>query len=100
MDIIESQHVLVSRVFAISEDDTFSTKTWDEQTDSAKHWPGSPEPLEDVIFEDCLAWSRCDINTGSAGPVRRTVLRNITVRDVPGGAARRRDQRVCHRGFV
>jgi hypothetical protein len=149
VDIIESQQVRVSRVFAISEDDTFSTKTWDEQTDIAKHWPGTPEPLEDVVFEDCLAWSRCatykvgfgnfqpqrgivfrrscayrsmravalnrfwgtaptedvtfedidvegfqprerdlaksrwlDINTGSAGPVKRTVLRNITVRDV------------------
>jgi len=149
VDIIESQHVLVSRVFAISEDDTFSTKTWDEQTDIAKHWPGVPEPLEDVVFEDCLAWSRCatykvgfgnfqpqrgivfrrscayrsmravalnrfwgtaptedvtfedidvegfqsrerdlaksrwlDINTGSAGAVRRTMLRNVRVRDV------------------
>ncbi|HYD84309.1 MAG TPA: glycosyl hydrolase family 28-related protein, partial [Opitutus sp.] len=35
VDIIECQDVLVSRTFAISEDDTYSTKTWNEETDIA-----------------------------------------------------------------
>lgn len=43
----------------ISEDDTFSTKTWNETTDIAKQWPGSPQKLENVLVNDCVAWSRC-----------------------------------------
>lgn len=79
VDIIECQEVLVSHTLAISEDDTYSTKTWSEQTDIAAHWPGSPEPLEQVVFEDCLARSRCaafKVGFGCFQPQRDIVFRN------------------------
>ncbi|HVT27632.1 MAG TPA: hypothetical protein VHE81_06400 [Lacipirellulaceae bacterium] len=82
VDIIESQDVLVSRSFAISEDDTYSTKTWNEQTDMAGNWPGRPEPLENVTFEDCLAWSRCatfKVGFGCFQPQRKIVFRRCCV---------------------
>ncbi len=59
MDIMESQNVNVKHTIAISEDDTYSTKTWGPNTDIAVQWPGSPEVLSDVVFDDAVAWSRC-----------------------------------------
>ena len=79
VDLNECQDVLVSHVFAISEDDTFSTKTWTEQTDIAANWPGRPEPLENVVIEDCVAWSRCatfKVGFGCHQPQRNITFRN------------------------
>ncbi len=59
IDIQECQNVQVVHVIAVAEDDTFCTKTWDEDTDIAANWPGCPEPLTDVMFDECVAWSRC-----------------------------------------
>ncbi|OAS19164.1 glycosyl hydrolase family 28-related protein [Paenibacillus oryzisoli] len=59
IDIVESQNVLVSHTIAISEDDPFSTKTWNEATDIARNWPGSPQLLADVTFDDVIAWTCC-----------------------------------------
>lgn len=59
IDIQECQHVLVKHSFAIAEDDTYSTKTWSQQTDIAGGWYGKPEVLDDVVFDDCFGWSRC-----------------------------------------
>ena len=42
IDIQECQDVLVSHTIAVSEDDTYSTKTWNAATDIAAHWPGKP----------------------------------------------------------
>lgn len=58
IDINESQNVLVKHAIAISDDDTFSTKTW-PQKGMSKNWPGAIEHLENVTFDDCLAWTRC-----------------------------------------
>ncbi len=58
MDINESQNVLVRHAIGISDDDTFSTKTW-PQKGMSKDWPGAIEHLENVVFEDVLAWTRC-----------------------------------------
>lgn len=59
IDVQESQNVIVKHVMAIAEDDTYSTKTWTENTDIAANWWGDPEPLENVLFDDCFGWSRC-----------------------------------------
>ncbi len=59
IDIQECQNVSVTHVIAVSEDDTYSTKTWQETTDIAEKWPGSPEELINVTFDDCVGWSRC-----------------------------------------
>lgn len=58
IDINECQNVLVKHSIAISEDDAFSTKTWPQKGMSAD-WPGAIENLDNVVFDDCLAWSRC-----------------------------------------
>lgn len=59
IDIQESQNVLVKHSISIAEDDTYSTKTWTEETDIATNWYGSPQKLDNVIFDDCFGWSRC-----------------------------------------
>ncbi len=57
IDINESQHVLVKHAVAVSDDDTYSTKTW-LQTGMSSGWPGALEHLENVVFDDVLAWTR------------------------------------------
>jgi polygalacturonase len=59
VDVQECQNVLFKHSIAISEDDTYSTKTWESSTDIATSWPGTPEILDNVVFDDCVAWSRC-----------------------------------------
>ncbi|MDR1682747.1 MAG: hypothetical protein LBS25_05100, partial [Candidatus Symbiothrix sp.] len=60
IDINESQRVLIKHSIAISEDDTYSTKTWDNwNAEMTVNWTGPAEELSDVVFDDCVAWSRC-----------------------------------------
>jgi hypothetical protein len=59
IDIQESGNVLVRHTIAISEDDTYSTKTWKAGTDIARGMAGRPLALDKVMFDDCVAWSRC-----------------------------------------
>ncbi|MFD1908479.1 glycosyl hydrolase family 28 protein [Paenibacillus rhizoplanae] len=60
IDIQESQNVLIKHTVAVSEDDTYSFKTWDvATTDIAANWPGTPENQSNVVVDDALAWSRC-----------------------------------------
>jgi polygalacturonase len=59
VDVQECQNVLFKHSIAISEDDTYSTKTWESSTDIAANWWGDPEVLSNVVFDDCVAWSRC-----------------------------------------
>ncbi|MDR6555375.1 glycosyl hydrolase family 28-related protein [Paenibacillus qinlingensis] len=79
IDIVESQHVRVIHTIAISEDDPFSTKTWNEATDIAKNWPGTPQVLEDVVFDDCVAWTCCaafKVGMGVEQAQRHVVFKN------------------------
>ncbi|MDR1682061.1 MAG: hypothetical protein LBS25_01530 [Candidatus Symbiothrix sp.] len=60
VDVQESQRVLFRHSIAVSEDDTYSTKTWENWSgDITKNWSGPAENLDDVVFDDCVAWSRC-----------------------------------------
>lgn len=79
IDIIECQDVLVEHTIAISEDDPYSTKTWNEQTDIAQHWPGEPQSLERVTFDDVIAWTCCaafKVGMGVEQMQRDVVFRN------------------------
>lgn len=81
IDINESQNVLVKHAIAISDDDTFSTKTW-PQKGMSKDWPGAIEHLENVVFEDCLAWTRCaafKLGMGICTPQIGVTIRNSYV---------------------
>lgn len=81
IDINESQNVLVKHAIAISDDDTFSTKTW-PQKGMSKDWPGAIEHLENVVFDDCLAWTRCaafKLGMGICTPQMGVTIRNSYV---------------------
>lgn len=81
MDINESQDVLVKHAIAISNDDTYSTKTW-PQKGMSKDWPGAIEQLERVTFDDSLAWTRAaafKIGMGVCTPQIGVTFRNSYV---------------------
>lgn len=62
IDVNESQNVTVKNVIGIALDDPFSTKAWNSETDIANGtvtWPGAPEPVDNVLFEDLIAWTLC-----------------------------------------
>jgi len=56
LDINESQTVRVWDSIGIALDDNFSTKTW-EGLGTMANWAGQPEPLDDVIFNNLVAWT-------------------------------------------
>ncbi|MFS0723425.1 family 16 glycoside hydrolase [Paenibacillus sp. 1P07SE] len=81
IDINESQNVLVKHAIAISDDDTYSTKTW-PQMGMSKDWPGAIEHLENVVFDDCLAWTRTaafKLGMGICTPQIDVTIRNSYV---------------------
>jgi hypothetical protein len=81
IDIVESQNVLIQHTIAISENDPFSTKTWNEATDIAKDWPGSPLVLENVTFDDVIAWTCCatfKVGMGVEQAQRNIIFKNDT----------------------
>lgn len=82
IDIVECQDVLVRHTVAVSEDDTYSTKTWYEGTDIAPNWAGSPEPVDNVVFDDCFAFTRCGgfkIGWGCYQPQSNVTFKNSYV---------------------
>ena len=59
IDVCESTNVTVRRAIAIANDDSFSTKTWPYKTGTTVPYPYEPQPLADVLFDDCFAWTLC-----------------------------------------
>ncbi|WP_310501329.1 discoidin domain-containing protein [Paenibacillus qinlingensis] len=59
IDVNESQNVLVQHGIGIGLDDPYTTKTWDQATDISLSWPGSPEPVSNVVFDDLISWTVC-----------------------------------------
>ncbi|WP_020617696.1 family 16 glycoside hydrolase [Paenibacillus daejeonensis] len=81
IDINESQNVLVKHALAISDDDAYSTKTW-PQMGMSKDWPGAIEHLENVVFDDCFAWTRTaafKLGMGICTPQINVTIRNSYV---------------------
>ena len=58
IDVNESQRVIVRNAIGIALDDPFTTKTW-AGTGITVNWPGSPEVVDDVLFENCIAYTYC-----------------------------------------
>jgi len=82
IDVTESQNVIVRHSIGISLDDPYSTKAWAEDTDIASGkvpWPGQPEPVEHVLIEDAVAWTKCYGFKIGQGVLQDQ--RNITFRD-------------------
>ncbi|CAI6339129.1 unnamed protein product [Periconia digitata] len=59
IDVVESTNVKVWRAIAVANDDSFSTKTWLEKEGTTVPYPYKPQPLRDVSFDQCFAWTRC-----------------------------------------
>ncbi len=79
IDICECQDVLVKHSLAISEDDTYSTKTWGTGTDIAVQWYGEPEENNNIVFDDCFGWSHCGtykVGDGNYQPQRNITFKN------------------------
>ena len=80
IDICDCQDVLVKDVFAVSEDDTFSTKTWQQSANGiAGEWYGEPRENRDVVFDNCFGWTHCGafkVGDGNFQAHRRITFRN------------------------
>lgn len=59
IDVCESQNVTVTNSIGIGLDDPYTTKSWTQTTDISKNWPGSPEVVSNVTFDDCISWTFC-----------------------------------------
>lgn len=82
IDVVESQNVVVRHSIGIALDDPYSTKTWDRTTDIASGkvpWPGDPEPVDNVLIEDAIAWTLCYGYKIGQGVFQNQS--NITIRD-------------------
>ncbi|RXZ82929.1 hypothetical protein EBB07_08425 [Paenibacillaceae bacterium] len=85
IDIVESQNAVIRNTIGIALDDPYSTKAWKEDTDIASGkvpWPGDPEPVENVLFEDAIAWTLCygyKIGQGVMQDQRNIVFRDAVV---------------------
>jgi hypothetical protein len=82
VDVEESQNVTVTHTVAVSEDDTYSVKTWDKYIEMATNWPGNPQPASDVTFNNCFSWSRCcafKIGQGIYQPISNVTFENSSV---------------------
>lgn len=88
IDIMESQNVLVERSIGVGLDDPFSAKTWDQQTDISRAWPGSPMKQENVLFRNLLSWTYCygfKIGQGVRQDQENVRFENSTVYDAAVG---------------
>lgn len=88
IDVNESQNVVVRHGIGISLDDPWTTKAWREDTDIALPWPGAPQPVQNVLFEDLISWTRCygfKIGQGTLQPQSNVVFRDGVVYDAAIG---------------
>ncbi len=59
IDVCECQHVTVTNCTGLALDDPFTTKAWPYQTGITVNWPGVPEYVDDVLFENCMSYTHC-----------------------------------------
>jgi hypothetical protein len=82
IDICESQNVLVKHSIGIGHDDPYSTKTWDERGELPRDWYGTPESLNDVVFDDCISWTGCvgfKVGAGVRGAQSNITFKNSAI---------------------
>ncbi|MFI6094727.1 discoidin domain-containing protein [Lentzea sp. NPDC051213] len=88
IDVMESQRVNVRNAIGIALDDPFSTKTWAADTDIARSWPGQPQPLDTVTFDDLVSWTVCygfKVGQGVLQDQSNVTFRNGVVYDAAVG---------------
>ena len=88
IDVMESEDVLVQHAIGIALDDPFSTKTWEQNTDLCRHWPGSPRAQKNIVFDDLISWTYCyayKIGQGVMQPQSDITFKNCVVYDAAVG---------------
>jgi len=88
IDVMESEDVLVQHAIGIALDDPFSTKTWEQNTDLCRHWPGSPKSQKNIVFDDLLSWTYCyayKVGQGVMQPQTHITFKNCVVYDAAVG---------------
>ena len=88
MDVMESENVKVQHGIGIALDDPFSTKTWEQNTDLCRNWPGTPQPQNNIVFEDLISWTYCyayKIGQGVMQPQSNISFKNCVVYDAAVG---------------
>jgi hypothetical protein len=80
--------VMEQHAIGIALDDPFSTKTWEQNTDLCRHWPGSPQPQKNIVFDDLLSWTYCyayKVGQGVMQPQTHITFKNCVVYDAAVG---------------
>jgi hypothetical protein len=88
IDVMECEDVLVQHGIGIALDDPFSTKTWEQNTDLCRNWPGHPLPQKNIVFDDLLSWTYCyayKIGQGVMQPQTHITFKNCVVYDAAVG---------------
>lgn len=88
IDVCESQNVTVQHCIGIGLDDPFTTKTWAATIPLCAQWPGSPENVDTVLFEDLISWTVCygyKIGMGVIQTQNNVTFRNNVVYDCSVG---------------
>jgi hypothetical protein len=88
MDVMESENVLVEHGIGIALDDPFSTKTWEQNTDLCRNWPGHPLPQKHIVFDDLISWTYCygyKVGQGVMQPQEDITFKNSVVYDAAVG---------------
>ncbi len=88
IDICECQDVVVKNCIGFAMDDPFSAKTWPYKTGITINWPGAPEYLSDVTFENCMSYTHrmgFKIGQGTDQNHYNVTFKNCTVIDATIG---------------
>lgn len=87
IDVNNSQNVVVRNSIGIALDDPYSTKTW-ETGELFQSVSGGAEPLQNVLFEDCISWTCCygfKVGQGSNYNQENVVFKDSVVYDCSVG---------------
>ncbi len=88
IDVCECQDVVVKNCIGFAMDDPFSAKTWPYKTGITINWPGVPEYLSDVTFENCMSYTHragYKVGQGTDQNHYNVVFKNCTVIDATIG---------------
>ncbi|PST82891.1 coagulation factor 5/8 type domain-containing protein [Pedobacter yulinensis] len=88
VDVMESRNVRIEHAIGIALDDPFSTKTWEQDTDLCRNWPGRPLPQRNILFRDLLSWTYCygyKIGQGVLQPQQDITFKDCVVYDAAVG---------------
>lgn len=88
VDVMESSDVELNNGIGIALDDPFSAKTWQQNVDLCRNWPGRPRAQDNVRFQNLISWTYCyayKIGQGVMQPQTNISFSNCVVYDAAVG---------------